>query len=39
VAVQDSPELAVARALYLQYPNPDIRRYIAFLEDTLQFNA
>lgn len=33
---QDSPELAILRALYLQYPSPDIRRQIAFLEDSLQ---
>jgi len=33
----DSPELAILHSLYLEYPNPDIRRFMAFLEDTLQF--
>jgi hypothetical protein len=32
----DSPELSILRALYLQYPSPDIRRQIAYLEETLQ---
>lgn len=37
ITTYDSPELAIARALYLQYPNSDLRRYMAYLEDTLQF--
>lgn len=34
---QDSVELAIAKALYLEVPNPDLLRYISFLEDSLQF--
>jgi len=34
---QDSPELGIAKRLFLEFPNPDLRRYIAYLEDTLQF--
>lgn len=37
ISVPDSPELGIARALFLEYPNPDLRRLIAYLEDTLQF--
>jgi hypothetical protein len=37
VTATDSPELAILRSLYLEYPNPDIRRLMAFLEETLQF--
>lgn len=37
IMAPDSPDLGIARALYLQYPNADLRRYIAYLEDTLQF--
>lgn len=32
----DSPELSILRALYLTYRSPDIRRQIAYLEETLQ---
>lgn len=37
IAVQDSPELGIAKRLFLEFPNPDLRRYISYLEDTLQF--
>lgn len=37
IPIVDSPELGIAHALFLEYPNSDIRRLIAFLEDSLQF--
>jgi len=37
IMTQDSPELGIARRLFLEYPNPDLRNYIAYLESTLQF--
>lgn len=36
VMTQDSPELAILHSLYLEYPNADIRRFMAYLEDTLR---